>query len=190
MENRTIQLETQHLVLRKFNINDVAAVYKNWGSQDEVYKYLPWNSQQSMTQTKEIVEQWISKYADPYRCYWCIELKGLNESIGSLYLVDYDPEKQDIEAGFCIGKDYWGNGYVSEALRCVCVYLLTEKNTYMPIRRIWARHDCENFASGVALKKAGFKLVKEIPSFSATKQENVLAAFYEMTREMIRYKQL
>ena len=35
-------LETERLILRRFEIGDAEAMYKNWASDSEVTKYLTW----------------------------------------------------------------------------------------------------------------------------------------------------
>ena len=36
----TILLETERLLLRRFTMEDAEAMYRNWGSDEEVYRYL------------------------------------------------------------------------------------------------------------------------------------------------------
>ena len=36
----TKRIETENLILRRFEISDAEAMYKNWANDDEVTKYL------------------------------------------------------------------------------------------------------------------------------------------------------
>lgn len=66
MELGTVTLETERLILRKFCITDVDDVYKNWGSQQEIYKFLPWEAHQSIEETQNIVGRWIERYIEEF----------------------------------------------------------------------------------------------------------------------------
>ena len=57
------------------------------------------------------------------------------------------------EMGYYIGEPYWGNGYVTNAIRQVCEYVF--ENT--DIIRIFAEPFAHNKASCRALEKAGFQ---------------------------------
>lgn len=57
------------------------------------------------------------------------------------------------EMGYYIGEPYWGNGYVTNAIKQVCAYVF--ENT--DIIRIFAEPFAHNKASCRALEKAGFQ---------------------------------
>jgi len=84
MNKGTMTLETERLVLRRFKESDVESVYKNWGSQRELYKFLPWDHHKNIAETLEIVRKFIARYQEPYRFFWCVELKETKESIGAI----------------------------------------------------------------------------------------------------------
>lgn len=58
------------------------------------------------------------------------------------------------EIGYWIGEDYWGKGYMVEAVKLISDYAF---NTF-PITRIYARVFGNNLRSMHVLEKAGFKL--------------------------------
>ena len=39
----TVQIETDRLILRKFNISDAQALFNNWTNDVEVTKFLTWS---------------------------------------------------------------------------------------------------------------------------------------------------
>lgn len=55
----TKQLETNRLIFRRFTMDDVQNMYKNWASNYEVAKYLIWQPHKNAEETKEILENWI-----------------------------------------------------------------------------------------------------------------------------------
>ena len=41
MEHKgTLPLETEHLILRRFTMEDAGAIYRNWASDEDVTKFL------------------------------------------------------------------------------------------------------------------------------------------------------
>jgi len=46
-------METERLILRPFHINDAQAMYKNWASDDEVTKFLTWETHKDIDTTME-----------------------------------------------------------------------------------------------------------------------------------------
>ena len=57
------------------------------------------------------------------------------------------------EMGYYIGEPYWGNGYMTNAIKQVCEYVLGNTD----IIRIFAEPFAHNIASCRALEKAGFQ---------------------------------
>ncbi len=55
--------------------------------------------------------------------------------------------------GYVLARAYWNRGYMTEAVREVTEWALTQPS----ILRVWAVCDVENAASVRVLKKAGFQ---------------------------------
>ena len=63
MEHKgTVRLETERLVLRRFVLDDAENMYKNWGSQEEVTRYLTWSVHDSVDVTRAILRSWLEDY--------------------------------------------------------------------------------------------------------------------------------
>lgn len=71
--------------------------------------------------------------------------------IGAIGL-EIHPKHRRAEVGYWIGKDYWGQGFATEALKVVLAYGFSRG-----INRIWAEHFANNPASGRVMQKAGMK---------------------------------
>lgn len=65
-----------------------------------------------------------------------------------------DDKEESCEVGYCIGRAYWGREIMPEALRAVMHYLFYE----VGYKKIVARYDLLNKASGRVMEKAGMKL--------------------------------
>ena len=68
----TIKLETDRLILRRFNVDDAASVFKNWASDDEVTKYLTWSTHQSIDVSREYIDFCMKQYANLSFYQWGI----------------------------------------------------------------------------------------------------------------------
>ena len=149
----TRKLETPRLVLRPFVKEDARALYENWANDPEVTKYLTWPTYQSIDTAYEILDIWTKQYSDPTFYQWAIELKELGEPIGSISVVNRDDRVDMVEIGYCIGKNWWGQGIMTEALGAVIGFFFGE----VGVQRIEAGHDPNNPASGVVQSKCGMK---------------------------------
>ena len=149
----TKKIETARLILRPFVMEDADAMYRNWASDPEVTKFLSWPPYQSVDTAHDILGQWTRQYADSCFYQWAIELKTIGEPIGSISVVNFDDRVDMAEIGFCIGKNWWGRGIMTEAMKAVMDYLFDE----VGIQRIEAGHDPNNPASGAVQRKCGLK---------------------------------
>lgn len=111
----TMSLETERLKLRKFNQEDAEDMYNNWASDAEVTKYLTWPTHSSIEVTKRVVGMWIDDYENGEYYQWAIELKETGQVIGSISLMNIDNHIGNCEIGYCIGKEFWNKGIVTEA---------------------------------------------------------------------------
>lgn len=147
----TKKLETTRLILRPFVKEDAPAMYRNWASDPEVTKFLSWPTYKTVDTAHEILDIWVPQYSDPAFYQWAIELKDLGEVIGSISVVNTDERVDMVEIGFCIGKNWWGQGIMTEAFRVVIDFLFDE----VGVQRIEAGHDPNNPASGAVQRKCG-----------------------------------
>lgn len=152
----TKEIETDRLLLRRFTKADAQAVYTNYASDDLAIKYLTWPSHQDVSVTEAILDTWVEGYGDLSQYKWAITLKEQpGEALGDITAsIPHDLEKIDAcEIGYVLSPKYWGQGYMSEAMKAVTEYLLKEAG----FNRVIARHDVANPASGKVMQKAGLQ---------------------------------
>ena len=154
MKNQgTKTLETDRLILRRFCSSDAEAMFRNWASDPLVTTYLTWPAHKDASLTASIMESWIKKYEDPAYYNWAIEWKEAGEVIGDISVVALHEEVEAADIGYCLGRAWWGQGIMPEALRAVIDYLFAE----VGLNRIAANHDNNNPKSGRVMEKAGMK---------------------------------
>ena len=174
----TRELETERLLLRKISVNDAEAMYNNWASDDIVTKYVTWPTHQSVEDSKEILKMWESEYEQD-NCYrWAIELKEEKKLIGDIDVCRISEVNETAEIGYCISRDYWNRGIVTEAAKKVVEYLLKEAGFY----RIEAQHHLDNPASGKVMQKIGMKYEGVIRGARIVKGEHIDVAMYSILK--------
>ena len=150
----TKTLITERLILRQYELNDAAAMYKNWASDEEVTKFLMWKPHDTPETSKSVLEDWIKHYTEDNYYNWAIVLKdNVDEPIGNIAVVNMNEDTSMLHIGYCLGRKWWHTGITSESLRVVMDFLFDEVN----VNRIEARHDPRNPHSGGVMKKCGMK---------------------------------
>ena len=108
-------LETPRLSLREFNPEDLDALSLILSDRETMRFYIK-------PLHRSGVEEWISRnrqrYATDGHGLWAMILKASGELIGDcgLVLQDVDGENE-IEIGYHVRRDYWGQGLATEAAR-------------------------------------------------------------------------
>lgn len=147
----TQHLTTSRLTLRPFALTDAPAMFANWASDPEVTKFLTWPTHTSVNISEAVLADWVPHYAKPDYYQWAIVYD--DQPVGSIAVVDHDDRIGKAHIGYCIGRNWWHRGIVSEALKSVMDFLFDE----VGYDRIEARHDPRNPHSGGVMKKCSMK---------------------------------
>jgi len=149
----TKRIETERLILRPFTMDDVEAMFHNWASDAEVTKYLTWPAHSSVEVSKMVLSDWVSHYGEDTYYQWAIVPKELGQPIGSISVVARNDAAELVHIGYCIGRNWWHQGYTSEALKAVMDFFFDE----VGVNRVETRHDPNNPNSGRVMVKCGMK---------------------------------
>lgn len=145
----TQDLFTRRLKLRKLISSDAELMFKNYLTDERVARFLSWEPYKNVDEARNFVSERINEYSCPNVYFWAIDYNG--ETIGGISAISVDEKNCSCEIGYCIAYDYWNKGITSESLNAVIDYLFKEVNMH----RIMAKHDIENPASGMVMKKCG-----------------------------------
>ena len=147
----TRRIETQRLILRPFRREDAEDMLRNWASDPEVTKFLTWPAHGNIDVTRAVLENWCGRYGEQDYYSWAIELKELGEPIGSISAVKLDDRTKSAVVGYCMGRSWWGQGIMPEALTAVIRYFFEE----VEMNSVSACHDPRNPKSGRVMQKCG-----------------------------------
>ena len=180
MKEKTIDIITDNLLLRKFKEDDYEDMYNNWASNPHVATSAGWPVHTDIESTKKLVKMWVDEYNGDNVFNWIVVEKNSNKAIGSITVVNKDMDNRVCEIGYNIGEYWWNKGYGTEAIKNVIDYLFSLDLFDV----ITAACFDDNYASCRVLEKNGFKLegllrnriiynneVKNLRQFSLLKEE-------------------
>lgn len=174
----TKRLKTARLVLRRFKKDDASSIYNNWASDPWVTRHLSWKTHSDINVSKTILKMWLDNYDEPEFYQWAIDFE--NNIVGSISLINIDNINENCEIGYCIGRDCWNKGVVTEATSEVIRYAFEE----VGFQRITGRHHIDNPASGRVMEKCGMQyegILRKI--IKNNKGELVDAKYYSILKE-------
>lgn len=148
--NNFPELRTERLLLRQISPGDIHEVFRGL-SHPEVIKHYG-VSFSSLEATQEQMDWYANMIQeDSGRC-WAICSPDNKLFYGVVTLVFWKKEHRKAETGYWIFPEYWGKGFVSEAMEKVLEYGFTEMN----LHRVSAEAEDDNAGSLGVLKKLGF----------------------------------
>lgn len=154
----TPKLQTERLLLRKVQSDDVDAIFNCWMQDEEVSKYMCWKASDDINKAKAFVEFELGNIENDNWNRWILVLKDTSEVIGTC-LIFWNDEEEKWDISYNLGRKFWGSGYITEAMQEVMRYA---KET-LQIKECIAVHAVENPSSGNVIKKLGFTYIKDVP---------------------------
>lgn len=166
------------LHIREWRIDDKSALSINLNNPNVLNNLrdglpYPYTEQDA----EDFIREMLS--ADRHRTFaYAITLD--DKVIGSIGVFRQDNiHSRTAEMGYYIGETYWGNGYVTSAIKQVCQYVFENSD----IIRIFAEPFAHNIASCRALEKAGFKYEGTLRSNAVKCGKIVDMKLYALIRE-------
>lgn len=175
----TVPLTTARLFLRPFTAGDVPAAFRNWCSDPAVTRYLRWPAHPSEEVTRMVISDWIASYQQPDFYQWAIQPRETDEVVGCISVVEHDDRTAKIHIGYCIGRPWQGQGYMTEALDALVEFFFTQVGA----GRIESQHDPNNPASGRVMTKCGLLPEAVLRKADWSNQGIVDACMHALLRE-------
>ncbi len=150
-----ITLETERLYLRHFLLSDWDAL-NEFLADPEVIRFMHFNSW-----TEEKRHKWLtwcvqnSEQPNPDAYNWAITLKRSGQLIGWLGIgtASHPTVAGERDFGYALNRQFWGAGYMPEALRAV----LRFEFDILKTPRVYAECSLENVASARVMEKVGMR---------------------------------
>jgi RimJ/RimL family protein N-acetyltransferase len=149
-------LETERLILREMNLDDLDNLFKVL-SDPETMKFYPKPCDRSTT--KLWIERNMQRYIQQGIGLWGVILKENNQLIGDCGLVRQKiDDVTEVEIGYHVRRDLWGQGLATEAAQACLNYGFKQLSCDKLIGLIRPG----NIASRRVAEKNGMRLIKEI----------------------------
>ena len=148
---RPTPIETARLRVRLLEEADLADLFAVNGDP-EVTRFLPY----ATWETPAAGNAWFKRMTDLQATGTALQFvvvdKAADKAIGTCLLFRHDEPSARAELGFVLGRQYWGGGYMTEALTA----LIDCSFENMGMRRLEAEANPRNSASGKLLTRLGF----------------------------------
>lgn len=147
-------VRTERLVLRPIDpVGDVDAIHA-YASREDVCRYIPWTPK-----SREDVVAWLPRRAPTTietpgtGASLAITLRETGDLVGDVIFIWQSEEHRTGEIGYVVHPDHAGHGYATEAARA----MLGIAFDALGMRRVVARIDARNPASGAVLTRIGMR---------------------------------
>ena len=126
----TNTIETERLILRKFEYTDDDSMLRNWIADEKVQTMYSEPVYSTKAEVRELLDKYIGSYEkdDCYR--WAVIEKASNECIGQIAYFLVDSKNHFAEIEYCIGEEYQCKGYATEAAKAVIRYGFDKMNLH------------------------------------------------------------
>ncbi len=144
-------IRTDRLFLRPWQESDAGSLFQ-YAKDPEIGPIAGWLPHKSREQSLEIIKG-ILAVPETY----AVCRKEDNKAIGSISLkfgkdTDLTDREGECELGFWIGRSFWGNGYIPEAVNALLAYGFEE----LHLQKVWCGYYDGNIKSKRVQEKCGF----------------------------------
>ena len=168
--------ETERLLIRPWRQSDAGSLYK-YACDPDVGPSAGWKPHESIEESRKIIDLVLSAHGT-----FAVILKESGEAIGSIGIFKTEAKGAaagEPELGFWIGKPYWGQGLIPEAVRALLSYCFDT----LGCRRIWCAHFEGNEKSRRCQEKCGFIPHHTEEVFRKPTGESKTTNFMTLTKE-------
>ena len=145
-------LETERLILRRWEKNDAESLYE-YAKDPDVGPIAGWPAHRSIEESRDVIKN-VFNGKEAY----AICLKTDNRAIGAIELklnghTDMTERDDECELGYWLGKPFWGQGIVPEAVKEMLRHAFED----LGIKTVWVGYYEGNIKSKRVQEKCGFR---------------------------------
>ena len=177
MRKAPIRLESKRLVLRPFSVADADDMFCNWGGDPEVTRFMFHDAAASVSDARSRIRGWMLTCGSDEVSIWnylAVMLKDGNCQIGAVFYAHTNTDARSAEIGYEFGRQWWRQGFATEALGVLLKYLFNVKR----LNRVTGVHDTRNPHSGAVMLKCGMRLEGTMRSERLLKGELIDRSHY------------
>ena len=175
----TNEIETERLILRRFEYTDDEAMLKYWIADEKIQSLYSEPVYTTKEAVKELLDKYISSYENDDYYRWAIIEKTTGECIGQIayFLVDNHHHFAEIE--YCIGSAFQCKGFATEATKAVIAYGFDKMN----LHKVQICTKTINLPSKRVIEKCGFTYEGTLRDYFYMNGEYVGRLYFSILRE-------
>ncbi len=168
-------IETDRLILRAWHDDDAADLYK-YACDPAVGPPAGWDPHTSVDYSLEVIHSFFSGPE-----VYAVVLKETGEAIGCCGITYSDrfTGSDEPEVGYWIGRPYWGQGLIPEAVKAI----LNRGFVDLSLPALWCGHYRHNHKSQRVCEKCGFPYHHTIGKFDTGKEDDMDELVYCLTAD-------
>lgn len=172
-------METERLILRPWQESEAEILYK-YASDPDIGPIAGWLPHTSIENSLEIIR---TVFSSPE--VYAVVLKETDEPVGSCGIMFSDSlhsaamKDDEAEIGYWIGKPYWGQGLIPEAVGALLARSFKDLN----LDTVWCGFYEGNIKSKRVCEKSGFKYHHTNNDVVSPLGDKRTEHFYKMTKE-------
>jgi ribosomal-protein-alanine N-acetyltransferase len=180
----TNTIETERLILRRFEYTDDEAMLKYWIADEKIQSLYSEPVYTTKEAVKELLDKYISSYEkeDYYR--WAVIEKYSGICIGQIAFFLVDSKNHYAEIEYCIGADFQCKGFATEATKAIIAYGFNEIN----LHKVQICTKTINKPSKRVIEKCGFTYEGTLRDYFYMNGEYVGRLYFSMLRKEFKCK--
>ena len=151
IQNDWLPIRTPRLILRDFRADDLDAI-QAYARDPEVARFMVWGPN-PLEQTREYLDLTLASQGEWPRFAFNLTIEHAGSAAGSIALRLADSANRIADFGYCLRRDLWGQGLVTEAARA----LVETAFGVLGLHRLFATCDVRNGASFAVMEKLGMR---------------------------------
>ncbi len=176
--NKFPTIDIGDYILREHEDKDSVNFYRYF-TDPEVSKFVLTETPRNFEEARRELLYWKNVFYTNEGIYFTIADKKTDEMIGSVGVSTYSSYHNRIEISYDMGKEFWGKGIMSKAVKAMVEYVFETLN----INRLEAATAIGNEASVMVLKKCGFLYEGRLRQYRYHRGAYVDVYFFSITRD-------
>lgn len=174
----TQMIETERLILRRFEYADAEAMLRYWAADKKVQSLYSEPVYSTLEEVKGLLDKYIGAY-ERNNCYrWAVIEKTYGECIGQIAYFLVDSKNHFAEIEYCIGSQFQCRGYATEATKAVVKFGFDSMN----LHKVQICTKTINAPSKRVIEKCGFTYEGTLRDYFFMDGEYIGRHYFSMLR--------